>query len=527
MRLLNLYPKKGFFLPGERIELQAEIISEGAETGLLRLTIFHLASQVEALAFPVRASGGRQRVAVAWEAPPSAVRGYGVEAELLDAAHSQVGQLATAFDVLPSWTASPRYGFLTDFTPQRQDVEESIERLARFHLNGLQMYDWQFRHDRLLPPEERYVDPLGRPLSLDTVRRFIEAARQRGMATLAYLAIYAASFPFWRSHPDWALYDAEGHPIPFGDDFLGLMDPSPGGPWAEHLLAECGRALGALAFDGLHIDQYGQPREGYNAAGEPVDLPGAFAAFIRSAKERWPRRAVLFNAVENWPASLNAAPQDFHYIELWLTAHSYRELREVVRQARAQSGGKPVVVALYLPPERPANIRLANAILSVMGSSRIELGENGRLLTDPYFPKHQPIPAELASVLRRQYDFCVRYGELIGPSARLVDMEVSAPESVWWAARQAPGWLALGLVNMKGLEEARWDEAHPPPSPLRDLPIRLRCPERVQRVYWASPDRQQIGLERLDSEWSGGEVRVQLPSLDYWSMLALELAEEG
>jgi len=526
VRLLDLYPRKGFFQPGERIELEAEIDSEGAETGLLRLTIFHLASQIATLELRVQSAGGLQRVAVAWEAPPTAVRGYGVEAELLDAAHRRVGQSATAFDVLPSWTASPRYGFLTDFTPQRQDVEESIERLARFHLNGLQMYDWQFRHDRLLPPDERYADPLGRPLSLDTVRRFVEAARQRGMATLAYLAIYAASAPFWRSHPDWALYDVEGHPIPFGDDFLGLMDPSPGGPWAEHLLAECGRALEALAFDGLHLDQYGQPREAYNAAGEPVDLPGAFAAYIKAAKERWPGRAVLFNAVENWPSPSTTALQDFLYIELWLTAHSYRELREVVRQARALPGGKPVVVALYLPPERSANIRLANAILSVMGGSRIELGENGRLLSDPYFPKHQPIPAELAGVLRRHYDFCVRYGELIGPSAGLAELEVRLPEGVWHISRKAPGWLALGLVNMNGLEEARWDEAHSPPSPLRDLPIRLRCPERVQRVYWGSPDRPQIGLERLECEWSGGEVRVQLPSLDYWSMLALELADE-
>ncbi len=74
-------------------------------------------------------------------------------------------------------------------------------------------------------------------------------------------------------------------------------------------------------------------------------------------------------------------------------------------------------MALYLPADRPTNIRLADALIFSCGGSRIELGEGERLLADPYFPKHQPLTPELRTTLRRYYDFAVRYGEWLGPAA--------------------------------------------------------------------------------------------------------------
>jgi dextranase len=145
---------------------------------------------------------------------------------------------ATAFDVLSSWTDFPRYGFLTDFSASRADPEPVLEKLTRFHINGLQFYDWQYRHDQLLAPSEEYIDLLGREMSLASLRKLVDAAHQHGMATMPYLAIYAASADFWRTHPDWALYDEAGNPIAFGENFLGLMDPSTGSSWSQHLLSE-------------------------------------------------------------------------------------------------------------------------------------------------------------------------------------------------------------------------------------------------------------------------------------------------
>ncbi|MFQ5410538.1 MAG: glycoside hydrolase family 66 protein, partial [Anaerolineales bacterium] len=405
MRLVDLYPIKGTFAPGEMVRLTTEVEADSSAPVAIRLSVVHLASTVATLSRSVTLRAGIQKITLDWRAPQTAPRGYGAEVALFDAAGRVLDSASTAFDVLPHWTAFPRYGFLSDFMPGRADVDETLDALTRFHVNGLQFYDWQYRHDCLLPPHDNYVDPLGRPLSLDTVRDFIEAAHARGMAALPYLAIYAASADFWRAHPDWALYDSQRQPIAFGENFLGLMDPTTDGPWARHLLDECGRVLSALSFDGLHVDQYGDPKVAFNAAGAVVDLPAAFTSFVSAAKKAYPHAAVVFNAVGNWPIeSLAVAPQDFVYIEVWPPTPTYRDLQQTVAGARKLSGWKPVVIALYLPTDRLVNIRLADALIFTCGGTRIEIGERERLLADPYFPKHQPISPDLMAALRRYYD---------------------------------------------------------------------------------------------------------------------------
>jgi dextranase len=525
MRLVDFYPVQGTFAPGDKVILIAEVEAEAHAPATLRLSITHLASTVATLTQPVSLAPGNRKVTLDWPAPPSAPRGYGAQAELLDDAGQVLASVSTAFDVLPDWTAFPRYGFLTDFSPDRTDAASTVEALARFHLNGLQFYDWQYRHDRLLPPNTDYVDPLGRRLSLRIVEEFIEAAHAHGMAAMPYLAVYAASAEFWRAHPEWALYDAGRRPIPFGENFLGLMNPIADGPWMRHLLAECGRVLATLPFDGLHVDQYGNPKVAFDAAGQPVDLPAAFAGFVAALKGVHPRATVLFNAVGNWPIeTLVVSPQAFAYIEVWPPAISYRDLRQIVTGARAMSKGKPVVIALYLAADRPANIRLADALIFSCGGSRIELGERERLLADPYFPKHQALTSELKVALRRYYDFAVRYGDLIGPGAAdSTEYPAHVPQGVWAVSRIARGWLTVCLINMTGLDGGRWDEAHPAPAPVADVPVRVVAPRPVHRVWWASPDRDPLELTPAAWDSEAQDVRATLPFLDYWAILAFQL----
>jgi dextranase len=345
------------------------------------------------------------------------------------------------------------------------------------------------------------------------------------MAAMPYLAVYAASLEFWGDHPEWALYDAENQPITF-HDFLGLMDPSQEGGWIEHLLTECRSVLEKLPFDGLHVDQYGDPKEGFNAKGEGVDIPEAFAAFIRTLKEEHHQAAVVFNAVGNWPIEqLAAAPQDFVYIEIWPPDVTYRDVGRIVRDARGLSGGKGVVIALYLPANRPENILLADAFIFSLGGSRIEMGEKARLLVDPYFPKHEAISRDLMGALRRYHDFAVRYGRWLGPSAELLksDEVPSVPEGVWAVIRSCPGWVVVCLVNGTGLEDPRWDEEQPAPVAIRDVPVRLSLDRRVRKAWWASADELDPGLVALSHTVEGGAVSCTLPVLERWAIIALEL----
>lgn len=524
MPILDLYPLQGTFHPGQAVRLAAEIELSGPAE--LVVTFWRLANLAGELRVPLTAANRRQTITLEWQPPQAAPAGYGVLARLVGPGEAESEPACSAFDILPAWTSFPRYGYLSDFSPGREDAEQVMAALARYHINGLQFYDWQYRHDTLLAPEREYLDPLGRPLSLDTVERLIAAAHARNIAALPYLAIYAASAAFWRQHPDWALYDAEGQAIPFGEDFLGLMDPTPGGQWAAHLLDECARTLAGLPFDGLHIDQYGEPKTAWDAAGRPVDLPAAFAGFISAAKDRFPGRPVLFNAVGNWPiADLAHSPADFEYIEIWPPDVTYADVVRIVAEARGLSGGRPVAIALYLPADRPANVLLADALILANGGGRIELGEGLRLLADPYFPKHQAIPPELAAGLRRLYDFAVRYGEWVGPQAQAApEVRVEAGPAAWSIARRNGEWLALHLVNRLGLGDTPgWDRAHSLPQPQADLAVTVELDACPRRVLWTCPERPADLPVALDFEYSNGRLAFRLPALELWGVAALEL----
>ncbi|HLF88796.1 MAG TPA: glycoside hydrolase family 66 protein [Anaerolineales bacterium] len=527
MPFFDLFPAQGSFRPGEPVYLWAELREAAPPGGEFYLTITHLANEIQQILVEISSKQGRQRQILAWEPPTESPRGYGARLDFRDSFGNTLASASTAFDVLPDWTANPRYGFLTDFAPGRNDVESTLDALLPFHVNGLQFYDWQYRHNHLLPPTPEFTDPLGRRLSLPTIAAFIEAARPRGMATMPYLVIYAASLEFWENHPTWALYGENGQPLTFFD-FLGLMDPTPGSPWAAHLQAECARVLAQLPFDGLHVDQYGEPKTGTNASGQPVDLPAAFGAFISALKKDQPAKSVVFNAVGNWPIeTLAASLQDFEYIEVWPPDTAYCDFARIVQGARRLSRERPVVVAVYIPAARETNHLLANAIITACGGSRILIGEGARLLTNPYFPKHEALTPQLQAALRKQLDFAVHYQALAGPSAEdWTDYDLQVMGGIWTVGRRAPGWRALHFVNFLGVEAPHWDKPHASPTSQRNFRIRTRLQQRVRQVWWASADQASTGMSRINWGKRGEWIEAEIPSLDIWGMLAFEIDGE-
>jgi dextranase len=416
---------------------------------------------------------------------------------------------------------------MTDFSPGRR-VDELLETLLPYHINALQFYDWQYRHDQLVAPSADYQDPLGRSLSLDTVKRLVQFARSRGVGAMAYAAVYAASVDFQRQHPRWALYDATGQPLEF-ESFLGYMDPTSGRPWSGHLLDQCARAMTEVGFAGIHLDQYGEPRLAFDSDGDEVDLPAAFSNFVADLKRRRPETSATLNAVKNWPMEeLSTSREDFYYVELWPDTPSYPEVERVVREARECGNGKQVVVALYVPAEREANVLLVDAMILASGGTRIELGEDRRLLADPYFPNHEQISTELGRALLRYWDTAVRYGDLLFDREVPADstLEVEGPDGVWTGPYQSHGWLVVALVNFRGLGDARWDRAHPPPDALVDAALRVRGGPAIVSVWWVDPDGQSARPQPLERHVVGLSTVVLIPSLHYWGLLLLEIEHE-
>jgi len=254
----------------------------------------------------------------------------------------------------------------------------------------------------------------------------------------------------------------------------------------------------------------------------------------------------VFNCVGNWPIeSVSRSEQDFVYIEVWPPHTCYSDLHALIVEAQAQSGGKPVVLAAYIDPARARNARLADAVILASGGYHIELGEPGMMLADPYFPNHKPMGDRLAEVIRRYYDFAVRYENILALDThdatpayqgRLLIEGLRtgtgrAGNHLWPIVRQREAMIGLSLINLLGLDSPRWDstlEAEPPLQ--RDLVLRLYTPGPVRRVWWATADDENSAGRVLEFSmgWEGARTfaTMCLPHLAYWDLIVVEL-EDG
>ncbi|MBI2846016.1 MAG: hypothetical protein HYX86_05665 [Chloroflexi bacterium] len=550
--VVDLRPDRAYFRPKEEVSLTWLLRNQGKEELHLRLVaeIFYLSDQEGLLETTASVpAGGGTSVQLTWKPTRPVPAGYGVEGRVLDSAVRVVARCSTAFDVLEHWAQAPRYGFLCEFPPGRKDFEETMAWLALYHINSLQFYDWMYRHEDLLTSEDPYRDLLGRESSRRTVEGLVEAAHRRNIAALAYTSVYGSSPPFYQAHRSWGLFDANQEPLTLGDGFLYIMDPSPESAWTQHLMVQFAEALREIGFDGLHLDQYGEPRSGVAGSGKPVDLRLAFPAFINLAKTTGsgvrPDATVIFNAVNNWPIETVArANQDCIYIEVWPPNNRYRDLRKLIVNGQRASSGKPVVLAAYLNPARPQNVRLTDAVIFASGGYHMELGELSGMLADPYFPEYQRVSSDLAGVLRRYYDFAVRYENLLALAAQDNTEEVTdkisvegvntSPENdhdkVWVIARKGQNHQAISLINLLGIQAPEWNSfLSVDPTSLENFIVRYRPPQGVRQVWVASPDFPSPRASLLPLSWGsdlqGSQIEFTIPRLEYWDLVVVEFAK--
>lgn len=567
MLALPVVPERAFYTPGQSVVVRVEApagfsASPGAH---VYLEIVHLTEVVARLSQP---AGTGTSWAFSWE-PPAEPAGYGLAA-WIESDGIRVAYGESAFDVAHTWTDQPRYGFLSEFGAWDEAKErEAFALMNRLHLNGLQFYDWQYRHEQLVPPAEEFTDSLGRRLTVESIEGRIRLAREHGMAPMAYTAIYAASPAFYVDHKDWALRDANGKALDFGNGYLILMNPSRGSGWHDHLLDQFRRVLERFDFEGIHVDQYGYPRVAYDHRGQSVVLAQAFRNFIDDAKgllsREFERSTITFNSVTNWPAAVMArSAYDFNYVEVWSPYDTYGDIERIIREAYANSGGKPTVIAAYVQPEYEATVRLLNAIIFANGGTHIEMGEGDGMLADPYFPKFRRVSPALWQAQVRAYDFIVRYKEwLYGPRETL---DASAlvrvggvpvqerPEAgrvhavltrVAGADGQAgpdspegqgnsPGSGArpdfryvLSLINFTSASTVAWTAEQPEPALLGELSVTVKLEREPRAVWVASPDGDSAAAVKLSHGASplpegGFEVSFTVPRLHYWTVVVLE-----
>jgi dextranase len=461
---------------------------------------------------------------------------------LVEARKGQDVVARTAVDVRSDPLTRPRYGFVADFAPGR-DIRGVVENARRLHLNVVQFYDWMFRHASLVPPEDEFDDPLGRRLSLATVRSLAHELAAAGALPLGYAAVYAVGRSEWPQWRDAALYRPDGAPWTLGEDFLWIIDPS-NERWLEHFAADLRRATDAVGFAGFHLDQYGAPKEALRADGSAVDLAHAFPHLIDSVHAALPDARLIFNNVNNFPTWATAtAAQDATYIEVWPPHTRLDHLARLVQDARS-AARNPVILAAYLsvfanaPEESGVEAaRLLMATVFSHGGTHLLVGEEGALLTDPYYARNHRAGAEALDVLRRWYDFAVAYGDLLFEDVQDVtrslvggvneDVRVRAdvpvrvdaePGSIWARAVETRHGLVVHLIDLTHTTDLAWDAPKPPASVRSNVRLELLETTGPVTVAAASPETRPL-LSPVDVELNAGYATATLPPWQTWALV--------
>lgn len=536
---------KAAYAPGSPV-----VFSADRNLGGLGVRYWHLGRVI-------RAEGLPEGTSWTWTPPRKDFQGYCVEIVGRDAGGALRTVGSVAVDVSSDWTRFPRYGFLSEFggvdAARRASV---IGELNRFHINGIQYYDWMHDHHRPLAgtverPAAEWPNIIGARCEKEVVQGYIEEARKRNIASMFYdlcLGVLAWAeedgvSPSWSIYKDASLRERDVHSLsaPFRSGIF-LVDPGNEG-WLDYFAEQVDGVYAVYGFDGFHIDQLGDRGPRFAADGARVDLPAGYGKFLGKMKRAQPGKKLAFNAVDrHGQAAIAAAPSDFLYNEVWRTG--FGEIASILEENRSLAPGKNTVLAAYVNYKQSGTfntpaVLLADAVIFALGGSHLELGEH--MLCNEYFPDDAlRMPPGLHGAMVRYYDFLVAYENLLRDGAERIFPALSggAVELAAWGpvqgcvnhvAFRAEGKIVIHLLNFAGATHLDWrddrhDQAVPPV--FKNFGLAVRTFNRPARVWMASPDIDGGVPRRVEWTFSGTKTDITVPSLCYWTMIVIE-PEEG
>ncbi|NCA83754.1 MAG: hypothetical protein EOM72_13630, partial [Opitutae bacterium] len=539
-----------------------------ATNGVLTIRVMRLAEEVAMMRRDVSLPQNRaQTLVFPWQTPTTDFRGYGVDVDLVVDGKLRDSR-SSAIDVSSDWTRFPRMGFFSEY-PAGDDAHSKAAELAKFHLNAIQFYDWKWTHDRLVPygangkPLNVFTQVGGRVQSFQTVKDKVAAVQRRGMAALSYNLMYGDSGNDAPEQIEWAAFktpnstnlgDIRKHDA--GSYKIWVMDAS-NPDWKAHIFGQFADALDLAGFDGIHLDNLGG--EGCYKYNSDVGIPEReeFPRFIDEARaflrQTHPRAVVTHNDVMgNYLPEIARSDADVYYSEVW-SRHSYQDLRENILAAQTAGHGKPVVLAAYInrkpwdeigDPSQPplpsfindASAKLLDACIFAHGAFHIELGDDGQMLVNEYFPARSPrMHAGLKRAMRDTYDFAVRYENLFSLRDGTDDLQITSPThalskrgdagAIWTVAKiRDDGALALNLINLNGVDD-QWRNPSGHPAPQSNVVLNIRADRKVQRGFISTPDdglgRPQVLPFKSGQDADGAFVAFIIPKLTFWNLVVL------
>lgn len=496
-----------------------------------------------------------------WKPPVADFKGYTVEV-FSTSNNEETIHAVTGVDVSSDWKKFPRYGFLSKF-PQMTDAQVSgiIDTLNRYHINGLQFYDWHKKHHNPLPmiggvPMQSWKDIINRDIYLTTIQKYIEKARSKNMKNMFYNLIYGT----WNDgeadgvQKEWYVFkdvnrtNRDFHPLPMPPfvSNIFLVDPS-NTSWQQYIKEENQKVYANLAFDGFHMDQLGDRGNLFSYNGASVNLASTYKPFINAMKAGHPQKDIVMNAVNQYgQQGIAESAAGFLYSEVWAPFESYNDLSNLIKQNNTLSNGtKNTVLAAYVNYEMANNngffntpsVLLTNAVIFAFGGAHLELGEH--MLGKEYFPNDNlKMRPDLRASLGAYYDFLVSYQNLLrdGGSFNVVDVKSADNKMSIGAWPAGAGSVAafgktvgnnqvLHLINFRDSKTQSWRDnsgIQVSPQLISDAKIVIEVTGTVKNVWMASPDLLGGASMKLNFKQSGNAVSITLPGLHYWDMIVLE-----
>ena len=400
---------------------------------------------------------------------------------------------------------------------------------------------------------------MGKASSMDTVKKKIDLLHRYGMKAFAYGAVYGAEEDYQKSHPDELLCDGNGKPMKFIDRIY-FMDINPDCNWHNHIIGEYRKAI-KFGFDGIHMDQYGFPKEAFSKKDGKLTLRKLredFPALIDSTKSALSDSGVIFNAVNNWPVDAVAnTKQDCVYIEVWPPNDTYYDLNRLIEDAKKYAPSKQVILAAYLHPfaecKNPDEIMstafLAMATIFSSGGFHLLLGENNGILTQAYYSDYCRLQSRnFISRIQSYYDFITAYEELLFDRSLIDDTKTctgginddylfsgaefsTTPKSlcVWTQIKHSDLYKVINLVNFLGISDMNWNDQQAKfPDSVKRIGVDAQVTEEVEEVRLMSPDLDHgtsRKLEFLNTIRENGcrAIQFTVPELKVWDVISIKV----
>jgi dextranase len=461
-------------------------------------------------------------------------------------------EVFSAIEVIENPWQRLRYGFVSEFD-ENVDVDSYVSWAKKAHLTSIQFYDWAWKHELLMSPDETYGDPLGRTVSLSKVTELINGYEKAGIAPSGYVAVYAVDSDGWKRWQSSGTFTIDGKPFQLGEDFLWILDPADEF-WLPHLIEQL-KLAHSFGFNTFHLDQYGWPKIAKRLDGSTVDLAVQFPIMLQAIVAEIPTAKFIFNNVNDFPTwSTSKTPQHATYIEVWDPNSTYNDLTRLVDRSRILAPEKPVILSAYLKPfsdidnedrraKAEASLELAFAAISSGGASHLITGGNSQILHDPYYVRNHHGAESTTLILEKLHNFLVASGDLIFDQSRVditltsafgINNEVqftsadpiseSAKEgALWIRVYRGDNGLTIHVINLLDQSDSIWDSPKNPIQRQSTIKFSIDAAGYQSKAFLGTMSQSPVFAE-VGVTCVGSRIEGVIPINGSWVVLNIPLA---